>query len=227
MIENTRFFFLFYQFSGGMKYENRDSCPGHINVNVVDDRTQDDYSRWWVPSPQSDYLIHHFNHISLLPKMMTKLIILTSENFHNLALVYLILTLDASLICASSFSQLSFPAVIQTCHLCMSLPQCTAQAVLWTRGALLYSRKDLRSRFRQHVPRSSFPQQLCDIKHLIILNLSFLCCKMKGLCITVPSSVQYYLTTPFKNNTCPTHMLTCAHIHTFTQNSHPCMFNIC
>lgn len=73
-----------------MKYEIQESCPGHINVNVVDDRTQDDYSWWWVPSPPSDYLIHHFNHISPLPKMMTKLIILTSENFHNLVLAYLI-----------------------------------------------------------------------------------------------------------------------------------------
>lgn len=85
------FFPLFYQFTSGMKYENQDSCPGHIIVNVVDDRTCDDYSWWWVPSPPSDHLIHCFNHISLLPKMMTKLIILTSENFHNLALAYLIL----------------------------------------------------------------------------------------------------------------------------------------
>ena len=38
------FSFLFYQFSSGMKYENQDSCPGHISVNVVDDRTWDDYS---------------------------------------------------------------------------------------------------------------------------------------------------------------------------------------
>lgn len=85
------FFFLFYQFPGGMKYENQDSCPGHINVSAADDRPHNDYSWWWVPSPPSDHLIHCFNHISLLPKMMTKLIILTSENFHNLALAYLIL----------------------------------------------------------------------------------------------------------------------------------------
>lgn len=90
--EHKIFFFLFYPFSSGMKYENQDSCPGHINVNVVDDRTCDDYSWWWVPSPPSDHLIHCFNHISRLPKMMTKLIILTSENFHNLVLAYLILS---------------------------------------------------------------------------------------------------------------------------------------
>lgn len=43
--EHKIFFPLFYQFTSGMKYENQDSCPGHIIVNVVDDRTCDDYSR--------------------------------------------------------------------------------------------------------------------------------------------------------------------------------------
>lgn len=75
-----------------MKYENQDFCPGYITVMVVDDRIWDDYFWWWVPFPPSDYLIHHFNHISPLPKMMTKLIIVTSANFHKLALAYLILS---------------------------------------------------------------------------------------------------------------------------------------
>lgn len=45
MLENTSFFFvLFSQFCSVMKYENQDSCPGHISVNVLDDRTQDDFS---------------------------------------------------------------------------------------------------------------------------------------------------------------------------------------
>lgn len=128
MMENTRLFFLFYQFSSGMKYENRDSCTGHVNVGVVDDRTWDDYSWWWVSTPPSDYLIHHFNQISPLPKMMTKLIILTSENFHNLALDHLILSdFWCFLICTFSYSQSSSPAVIQIYRPRLSLSRCTVQ----------------------------------------------------------------------------------------------------
>lgn len=108
----------FCQFSGTMKYEIQETCPGHITVIVVDDRTCNGWSWRWAPS-SSDYLIYHFNHLCLLPKLMTKLIILTSESYHHLALAYLILTSDAFLMCAWSsihcVSQLSFWTTIYVC----------------------------------------------------------------------------------------------------------------
>lgn len=92
MIENTRFFFSILSIFQWHEIWESGFLPWSHQCHVVDDRTCNDYSWWWVPSPPSDHLIHCFNHISPLPKMMTKLIILTSENFHNLALAYLILS---------------------------------------------------------------------------------------------------------------------------------------
>lgn len=115
---NTFSLTLFCQFSSTMKYEIQETCPGHIAVIVVDDRTCNAWSWRWAPS-SSDYLIYHLNHLCLLPKMMTKLIILTSESYHHLALAYLTLTSDAFLMCAWSsshwVSQLSLRTTIYVC----------------------------------------------------------------------------------------------------------------
>lgn len=95
MIESTRFFFFFFfkssifrwpeiWESGFPTWSYQCQCGGWQN------------SGWLFlmmsSFSSSDYLIHHFNHLSLLPKMMTKLIILTFENFHKLTLTYLILS---------------------------------------------------------------------------------------------------------------------------------------
>lgn len=132
----------FCQFSSTMKYEIQETCPGHITVIVVDDRTCNGWSWRWAPS-SSDYLIYHFNHLCLLPKLMTKLIILTSESYHHLALA-----LPHSdfwcvpNVCLVLYS-LRFPVVILKHHLCMSLTHCSGQAVLWAKYILTRNRINL------------------------------------------------------------------------------------
>lgn len=116
VVKNTSCSIPLGQFSSTMMYEIHETCPGHINVIVVDDRPWDVWSCRWA---LSDYLIYHFNLLCLLPKTMTKLITLTPKSLHNLALVYLTLTSEAFLMCDGSSIHLSFPDLIQKPQLCV------------------------------------------------------------------------------------------------------------
>lgn len=191
IIENTRFFFYFYQFSSGMKYENQDFCPRHINVKVLDDRIWDDYFGWWVPFPPSDYLIHHFNHISPLPTMMTKPIIVTSENFHKLALAYLILSDFCFFPPKMHFVFQSIE--LQSCHLilplvCLCLLHSPGNSLNWACPVVYWKKFRTKSQANKCARRPALLLELCDLKHFI---WSFwtcsLCCKMRALSWMVPS----------------------------------------
>lgn len=151
MIKHTSFFFFsilsVFQWHeiwelGFLPWSYQCQCGGWQNLGWLFPMMSS-FSSFWLSH------IYHFNPISPLPKMMTKLIILTSENFHShlpaaaaAAAAYLILP-ESWCFPMHTFSsgQLNYPPFVHTHCSCLSLLRCTAEAVFSTKRVLLYLAK--------------------------------------------------------------------------------------